>query len=134
MTGRAEQRACPACGTSFTWTPAAPRQRFCSTPCRQRWWDRTRRQRSRRHSDDPQGHDPHGHDPRRPQDSGQRRQQDDDPRGHDDPAIAAVPACPHCRKPVAIVAWLVPPAAATVAAPPRHASENTRQTVTDPIL
>ncbi len=138
MTG-AEQRTCPACGTPFTWTSAAPRQRFCSTPCRQRWWDRTRCQRRRRHSDhpqghDPHGHDPHGHDPRRPQDSGQRRQQDDDPRGHDDPAIAAVPACPHCRKPVAIVAWLVPPAAATVAAPPRHASENTRQTVTDPIL
>jgi len=125
----AEQRDCPACGTPFTWTSAAPRQRFCSTPCRQRWWDRTRRQRSRRHRDDRRGHDP-----RRPQDSGQRRQQDDDPRGHDDPAIAAVPACPHCRKPVAIVAWLVPPAAATVAAPPRHASENTRQTVADRIL
>ena len=124
MTG-AEQRTCPACGTEFTWTPAAPRQRFCSTPCRQRWRDRTRRQRSRRRQpDDPHGHDPHGHDPRRPQDSGQRRQQDDDPRRHDDPAIAAVPACPHCRKPVAIVAWLVPPAAATVAAPPRHASET----------
>ena len=120
MTG-AQQRACPACGTEFTWTPAAPRQRFCSTPCRQRWWDRNRRQRRRRHGDDP-----HGHDPRRPQ--------DDDPRGHDDPAIAAVPACPHCRKPVAIVAWLVPPAAASVTTPPRHASENTRQTVTDRIL
>jgi len=31
-----------------------------------------------------------------------------------------VPACPHCSKPVAIVAWLVPPAAA-VTTPPRHA-------------
>lgn len=51
-------------------------------------------------------------------------QQDDDPRGHDDPAIATGPAFPHCRQPVAIVAWLVRPAAATVAAPPRHASET----------
>ena len=109
MTG-AEQRDCPACGTPFTWTPAAPRQRFCSTPCRQRWWDRTRRRRSRRQPDDPHGHD--------------QRRAADDPRRPGDAAIAAVPACPHCRKPVAIVAWLVPPAA-TVATPTRHASENT---------
>jgi hypothetical protein len=34
---------------------------------------------------------------------------------------AAEPACPHCRKPVVLVAWLVPPAAATVKEPPRHA-------------
>ena len=36
-------------------------------------------------------------------------------------SLAAEPACPHCRKPVALVAWLVPPAAATVKEPPRHA-------------
>ena len=35
--------------------------------------------------------------------------------------LTAGPACPHCRKPVALVAWLVPPAAATVKEPPRHA-------------
>jgi len=104
----AEQRECPSCGTEFTWTTAAPRQRFCSTPCRQRWWDRSRRRRG--------------------------RQPGDDPRGPDGTTLAAVPACPHCRKPVAIVAWLVPPAAASVTTPTRHADENTRQTVTDRIL
>ena len=127
MTG-AEQRECPACGTAFTWTTAAPRQRFCSTPCRQRWWDRTRRQRRRRQADDR-----HGHGPRRPQDNDEPRRPAGDPRGHDDAAIAAVPACPHCRKPVAIVAWLVPPTAASITTP-RHASENTPQTVINQIL
>lgn len=111
MTG-AEQRTCPACGTLFTWTTAAPRQRFCSTPCRQRWWDRNRRRRSRHHGDDPRGHDPrHTDEPRRA----------DDPRGtSNDGTLAAVPACPHCRRPVAIVAWLVPPTAASVATPRQH--------------
>jgi hypothetical protein len=41
--------------------------------------------------------------------------------GGPDPGLTAGPACPHCRKPVALVAWLVPPAAATVKEPPRHA-------------
>ncbi len=118
MTG-AEQRECPACGTPFTWTPAAPRQRFCSTPCRQRWWDRTRRGRRHRRADGPRGQ----HDPRRTAD--EPRSPADDPRGNSsDSTLAAVPACPHCRQPVAIVAWLVPPAAATVAPPARHAGET----------
>ena len=41
--------------------------------------------------------------------------------------LTAAPACPHCRQPVALVAWLVPPAA-SVTTPPRHAGtirENT---------
>jgi len=113
MTAAAEQRPCPACGTAFTWTPAAPRQRFCSTRCRQRWWDRRRRQataalnrRASPPATSPDSHDDE-HDPR----GGAAR-------GHDSPGtLAAVPACPHCRQPVAIVAWLVPPAAATVATP-----------------
>lgn len=124
MTARAEQRPCPACGTAFTWTPASPRQRFCSTRCRQRWWDRRRRQAtaalnraaappaaSGQHDDAPRGggHDAHG----------------GGPRGRDDAGTpTAAPACPHCRQPVAIVAWLVPPAAASVATPPRHADAN----------
>lgn len=115
MTG-AEQRTCPACGSLFTWTPAAPRQKFCSTRCRQRWWDRARRRAAK--NDDPRGrHDPrrddaHGHDGR-----------GHDGHGHDTDSIptgqppAAIAACPHCRNPVAIVAWLVPPAAASVPAP-----------------
>jgi len=120
----AEQRACPACGTEFTWTPAAPRQRFCSTPCRHRWWDRRRRQATAVLNRGgvpaplsgpvpaPGAHDPRGETPRGNEAQGA------------DGVIAAVPACPHCRKPVAVVAWLVPPAAASVATPARHANNN----------
>jgi len=103
----AEQRACPACGTGFTWTPASPRQRFCSTRCRQSWWDRRRRQATAAHRGDGRhagDHDAHG---AAPGGTG---------------TLTAAPACPHCRQPVAIVAWLVPPAAASVATPPRHAA------------
>jgi endogenous inhibitor of DNA gyrase (YacG/DUF329 family) len=115
----AEQHTCPACGGLFTWTAAAPRQRFCSTPCRQRWWDRNRRRRSRQDRDDPHGHDPRGHGPRHTADDPRRPA---GPRGNSSAGtLAAVPACPHCRKPVAIVAWLVPPTAASVATPLRHA-------------
>ena len=32
---RTEQRACPVCGTAFTWTSASPRQKYCSTRCAQ---------------------------------------------------------------------------------------------------
>lgn len=121
MTG-AEQRACPVCGTLFTWTPAAPRQKFCSTRCRQKWWDRASRRARRQRQDD----DPRRPDDRRGSDDGLVRR-DDPRRGHElpgsgDPGAgpvtpAALASCPHCRKPVAIVAWLVPPAAASVTAP-----------------
>ena len=40
----AEQRPCLHCGTAFTWTPASPRKRFCSQPCRLAWWGARRRQ------------------------------------------------------------------------------------------
>ena len=104
---RTEQRACPVCGTAFTWTSASPRQKYCSTRCAQLCWERTHRRRS----------------PRQPA-TGNPRRHDDDPRrpdGNGQPP-AAIAACPHCRKPVAIVAWLIPPAAATITAPaPRQA-------------
>jgi endogenous inhibitor of DNA gyrase (YacG/DUF329 family) len=123
MTGP-QQRTCPACGTTFTWTPAAPRQKFCSTRCRQRWWDRASRRQRRERQDDyqrsrqdgtRQPDDQHG----RPDDQHGRPDDQhgrgDDPRRDGPPAATA--ACPHCRKPVTIVAWLVPPAAASVPAP-----------------
>ena len=47
----AEQRACPACGTEFTWTPAAPRQKFCSTTCKHRWHTANRKPRRRARHD-----------------------------------------------------------------------------------
>lgn len=111
----AEQRQCPACGTEFTWTSAAPRQRFCSTRCKHRWWCARRRQAIAALS---------GNDTAAPVRSDPRATAHDHrgvgPRA-DAGTVAAVPACPHCGKPVAIVAWLVPPAAANVTTPPRHA-------------
>jgi endogenous inhibitor of DNA gyrase (YacG/DUF329 family) len=120
VTGHAEQRPCLACGTVFTWTPASPRKRFCSQPCRLAWWGARRRQATaalRRGDLRLPGGQPHGDGPR-PTGNDARG---DGPRSHDAGTLAAVPACPHCRQPVAIVAWLVPPAAASVATPPRHA-------------
>jgi endogenous inhibitor of DNA gyrase (YacG/DUF329 family) len=111
----AEQRQCPACGTEFTWTSAAPRQRFCSTRCKHRWWCARRRQATAALARDST-----------PATTGGTRAATHDDRGGaarhhaGTGTVAAVPACPHCSKPVAIVAWLVPPAAA-VTTPPRHA-------------
>jgi hypothetical protein len=44
----AEQRPCPVCGTDFTWTPAAPRQKYCSKRCKHRWHTTHRKPRDRR--------------------------------------------------------------------------------------
>jgi len=117
----AEQRACPSCGTAFTWTPAAPRQRFCSTRCKHRWHTANRKPRRRGRQgtarDDPR--------PDAPTTGVATTTPAAPPPG---PAgLTAAPACPHCRQPVALVAWLVPPAA-SVTTPPRHADtirENT---------
>jgi len=130
MTDRAEQRPCLHCGIAFTWTPASPRKRFCSQPCRLAWWGTRRSQATaalrrgdiRLPAAQPRGDDPPvtGHDGR-----------GDSARSHDPGILAATPACPHCRQPVAIVAWLVPPAAANVATPPRHtAAVNENQQLT----
>ena len=120
----AEQRDCPQCGTPFTWTSAAPRQKYCSTRCKHRWHQTRRKPRRRRR--DRQGPPAdvarppipttpvtpaaEAGPPSRPQ-----------PGTAGEAGLTAEPACPHCRKPVALVAWLVPPAAASVKKPPRHA-------------
>ena len=114
----AEQRVCPSCGAEFTWTPASPRKRFCSVPCRHHWWNhRRRRARAAAAGSEPGAgeHDARAATARR------RDARAGEPR---DSVIAAVPACPHCRQPVAVVAWLVPPAAASIDTP-RHADNNT---------
>ena len=110
----AEQRDCPQCGSPFTWTTAAPRQKYCSTRCKHRWHQARRKPRRRR-----RGRQDPARDLARPP----------APATHvapatqagPEPGLTAGPACPHCRKPVALVAWLVPPAAASVKEPPRHA-------------
>ena len=112
MNTDAGQRPCLRCGTGFTWTPASPRKRFCSQQCRLTWWGEQRRGKPR---------------PRRrtrptqpPATPGERHAAATHDVPHADTALAATPACPHCRQPVAIVAWLVPPAAHATT-PPRHA-------------
>lgn len=120
MTDRAEQRPCLHCGTVFTWTPASPRKRFCSQPCRLAWWGTRRRQATAalRRGDVRLPGDPRGGQARAATHDGRG----DNARSHDAGTLTTTPACPHCRQPVAIVAWLVPPAAASVATPPRHAA------------
>ncbi len=123
----AEQRTCPTCGTEFTWTPAAPRQKYCSTRCKHRWHTAHRKPRSRRGRQPSRAADTGHGDPRPapPATSvatttavGATTDVAAPPPG---PAgLTAAPACPHCRQPVALVAWLVPPAA-SVTTPPRHA-------------
>ena len=117
----AEQRTCPSCGTAFTWTPAAPRQRFCSTRCKHRWHTAHRKPRRRRRQDTARD-DPRPAPPTTDVATAPAATAPPVPAG-----LTAVPACPHCRQPVALVAWLVPPAA-SVTTPPRHADtirENT---------
>jgi endogenous inhibitor of DNA gyrase (YacG/DUF329 family) len=110
-----EQRECPACGTLFTWTPAAPRQKYCSARCKHRWHrahGKPRRRRSRKAAT---------RDVARPAAVTTDVAPPSPPQAGTGDGLTAGPACPHCRKPVALVAWLVPPAAATVREPPRHA-------------
>jgi len=118
----AEQRPCLHCGTAFTWTPASPRKRFCSQPCRLAWWAEQRRgtprPRRRARNAKPPAAAP-----------GERPATND--VAHPPATLAATPACPHCRRPVAIVAWLVPPAAASVTMPRTLAHAATRRTASD---
>ena len=110
-----EQRECPACGTLFTWTPAAPRQKYCSARCKHRWHrahGKPRRRRSRKAAT---------RDVARPPAATTDVAPPSPPQAGTGDGLTAGPACPHCRKPVALVAWLVPPAAASVKEPPRHA-------------
>jgi endogenous inhibitor of DNA gyrase (YacG/DUF329 family) len=111
----AEQRDCPECGTPFTWTTAAPRQKYCSTRCKHRWHQARRKPRRRRRGRTAT------RDAAAPPAPTTEVGPPAPPAAGPEPGLTAGPACPHCRKPVALVAWLVPPAAATVKEPPRHA-------------
>ena len=120
----AEQRDCPECGAPFTWTSAAPRQKYCSTRCKHRWHQARRKPRRRRRG----RQDPTRDVARLPVPAtGAAPATEAGPPSPPaagtagEAGLAAGPACPHCHKPVALVAWLVPPAAASVKEPPRHA-------------
>ena len=119
----AEQRDCPQCGTPFTWTSAAPRQKYCSTRCKHRWHQVRRKPRRRRRGRQA----PSADVARLPAPTTRVTPTTEvgppaPPQAGPESGLTAEPACPHCRKPVAIVAWLIPPAAATITAPaPRQA-------------
>lgn len=120
----AEQRDCPQCGTPFTWTTAAPCQKYCSTRCKHRWHQARRKPRKRRRAGQgPAADVARAPVPAAPAASAAQPGPPSQPAAPtaSEASLAADPACPHCRKPVALVAWLVPPAAATVKEPPRHA-------------
>jgi endogenous inhibitor of DNA gyrase (YacG/DUF329 family) len=121
----AEQRQCPACGNQFTWTPAAPRQRFCSTRCKHRWHDARKRARRRGHPGPAAGDDARPpaattHVAGGPTTPVAATTTHVAGAANHAAGLTATPACPHCRQPVALVAWLVPPAA-SITTPPRHA-------------
>jgi endogenous inhibitor of DNA gyrase (YacG/DUF329 family) len=115
----AEQRTCPACGTEFTWTPAAPRQKYCSTRCKHRWHDRHRSKPRRRHNS------PTTHVARPPATGIAGDAASPPVPSPAGASMTATPACPHCRQPVALVAWLVPPAA-SITTPPPHVTATRR--------
>ena len=114
----AEQRTCPACGNEFTWTPAAPRQKFCSPRCKHYWHDRYGKKALRR-----RGSPTAGVTSQPTATAGVASQPTQPEPGT---SMTAAPACPHCRQPVALVAWLIPPAA-SITKPPQHISNTTRR-------
>ena len=92
---------CPVCGQPFTSTPRQrPRRRYCSERCRKTAW----RHRHPGHRSRPRDVPPAVPRP------GEIL--------HASPARAEPAArCPHCARPVAVIALLVVPAAAQVPAP-----------------
>ena len=127
---RGERRAAanaPPAAPSSPGPPPAPASGSAPSPAAYHWWNsRRRRARAAATGSEPAagGHDARVGTPRRTTPRRNPARQHDprasQPRGS---VIAAVPACPHCRQPVAVVAWLVPPAAASIDTP-RHAGNN----------
>jgi endogenous inhibitor of DNA gyrase (YacG/DUF329 family) len=100
----AQQRACPRCGRAFTWTTAAPRQKFCGNRCRSAC-----NRNPARYAAGPVPPGPASHAATTPGTTGGT--------APNDATITAVRACPHCGKPVTAITWIVPPAAAAVTMP-----------------
>jgi endogenous inhibitor of DNA gyrase (YacG/DUF329 family) len=103
--------SCPVCGQPFTSTPRQrPRRRYCSERCRKTAWrHRHPGHRSRPGDVSPAVPRPGDVSPAVPR-PGEIL--------HASPARAEPAAhCPHCARPVAVIALLVVPAAAQVPAP-----------------
>lgn len=113
MTTTTRIRACVTCADSITVTARNPNRRFCSRRCRVANWHA--RNRASRNGTNP--------NPNTVPDVVHRDVVRDDVAGGDDVrnAVAApntVVRCPHCRRPVTVLTWLLPPAAAHVTTPP----------------
>jgi len=98
----AQRRACPRCGSAFTWTTSAPRQKFCGNRCRSAY------------NRDPARYAA-GPIPPRATMPGNGTGTTGGTMPCD--GTTAIRPCPHCGKPVTAITWLVPPAAATVTTP-----------------
>lgn len=110
----AEQRACPRCGQAFTWTPAAPRQKYCRNSCRSAY-----NRNPARYAAGPVPPGSTTTTRRTATPGGTTTAMRTPPAGGTAPgdAITTARPCPHCGQPVTAVTWIVPPAAATVTTP-----------------
>jgi endogenous inhibitor of DNA gyrase (YacG/DUF329 family) len=96
---------CPVCGHDFTSSAhQRPRRRYCSERCRKTAW----RHRHPGHRSRPRGVAPAVPRPRDVPPAVPRP---------NDVAHEPVARCPHCARPVAVIALLVVPAAAQVTTP-----------------
>jgi endogenous inhibitor of DNA gyrase (YacG/DUF329 family) len=117
--------SCPVCGQTFTPTPhQTPRRRYCSERCRKTAWrHRHPRHRSRPRDTPPATARPGDVSPTvpRPGDVSPAvpRPGDVSPTVPDASLARAEPTarCPHCARPVTVIALLVAPAAAHVPTP-----------------
>ena len=128
-----EQRTCPVCGTPFTWNSSRPTHRFCDPRCKAIWAREMKKARELglpppvpgdiRLRPGPATRARDAHVPDRPLHGEPVR--GDPLRGDRLPGdlvtatttSARQSHCPHCRKPIAVVAMLVPPAAVHVDTP-----------------
>ena len=93
-------RECAVCGRPFTVPANNPHRRYCTPRCRVADW------RHRHHPDTEGHHDAASDDVTRAV-----------PPPNGENAANAVPHCPHCGRPVAVVTLLLPPTAAHVPIP-----------------
>ena len=118
----AQQRACPRCGHAFTWTTAAPRQKFCRNRCRSAY-----NRNPARYAAGPIPPGPANGTMTTPGTTTTRGTPGGTVPG--DSTITTARPCPHCGKPITAITWIVPPTAATVTTP--AAGRDTPRSIRD---
>lgn len=125
-------RTCPRCGTTFTPAPPAGRKKFCTSRCRSAY-NRAAATRARNTAATSNGTstgtangtgtgtgnangDGTGTGTANGMANGNGNANGD--------GTTSAQACPHCRKPITTITWIVPPAAATVGTPAQHAADT----------